>query len=209
MSIQATHIIIGGTVFPWAAKAPYVPSGHSSLGALEFNMQKDLLKCHECGTWVRCLAQHIKIHGISAREYKRDRGFNVKTALLTPTLRSISYCSPRRIKTFEKNRCVDVTKLRAKKQLTHDTKNTAETRNLKNLCQAQIQRRVADLAIKLSGTPTTREIIKSGIPSSTFLYVFGMTVSKFMASFGLEPNRKGAPGGRGFERAKLPKGFKA
>jgi hypothetical protein len=41
--VSATHVIIGGLVFPWEAKAPYVPSGHSILGGLEYNAGADLI----------------------------------------------------------------------------------------------------------------------------------------------------------------------
>src|SRR4051812_44274200 len=80
--LEATHVLIGGIVFPRAEKAPYVMSGHSVLGGLEYNEEKDRVKCHKCGNWFRRLGRHLsQVEGISSSQYKRDHGLRQSTTL--------------------------------------------------------------------------------------------------------------------------------
>jgi hypothetical protein len=50
-------VIIRGHVFPRAEKEPFVASGESLLGALEYNQETDQTKCHECGKMNGCLGR--------------------------------------------------------------------------------------------------------------------------------------------------------
>lgn len=53
------YVIIRGQVFRWEEKAPFAPSGKSIEGAIEYDRDKESLKCHECGDWHRGLAGHV------------------------------------------------------------------------------------------------------------------------------------------------------
>lgn len=80
----ATHVLIRGHVFTYAEKSPFVASGMSVLGALEYDEAADRLKCHECGMWVRGLGNHVRTHGMKRREYNRKHGMSASRALCTP-----------------------------------------------------------------------------------------------------------------------------
>ena len=97
---RETHIIIAGTMFPWAEKAPYVRSGESVLGAVEYDEKADEIKCHECGRWFRALSPHLRDratrdrkgrirprpHAMSPKVYKVKHGLNLVSALSIPSL---------------------------------------------------------------------------------------------------------------------------
>jgi len=185
--VQATHILIGGIVFPWADKAPYVTSGHSTLGALEFNAQQDVVRCHVCGWWFHTLGAHIrKSEGISPSDYRKAYGLNSTTGLCAPShskrARKLLITRKKRL-TFSREALAKGH--RAKRAA---TPNTAETRNLKNLCQAQIRARVRLLAIQVNGTPTIADLNGAGLSHMTVRRTFQMSISKFMESLGLSRN---------------------
>jgi hypothetical protein len=185
--VKATHVIIGGVVFPWAAKAPYVAAGKSILGGLEYNDEHDLIKCHVCGGWFVSVGKHLETDGINAAAYKRDFGLLKKTGLCTP---SHSIQSARIGK-----RSGNVARLRNGKRPGRKAGNVsfgcAEERNLQNLCQAQIRHRVMELAIRLNGTPTQRDLTSVGIRQASIERAFAMNTTAFMRSLGLTPNRSG------------------
>jgi predicted transcriptional regulator len=184
-TIKATHVIIGGVVFPWAAKAPYVAAGKSLLGALEYNDEHDLIKCHVCGGWFMRVGRHVShSDGISGAEYKREFGLMKGTALCTPSFRVRLSRHARHAKIG------DATRLPHRKTLDMPSRSgSAEGRNLKNLCQAQLRHRVLQLAVSLNGTPTVNDLRTAGIHGRAIQTAFGMTASAFMRSLGLTPNR--------------------
>jgi hypothetical protein len=81
---RETHIIISGTMFPWAEKAPYVRSGESVLGAVEYDAKTDRIKCHECGEWEAHVGIHLKAHGDNAKAYRLRHGLNIGSPLCGP-----------------------------------------------------------------------------------------------------------------------------
>ena len=86
--MKETHVIVLGGVYAWESKAPYVESGHSVLGALEYNEGDNRIKCHECGGWYRSLGKHVaETHGMRPREYRRDHGLKTSTSLSVPSVR--------------------------------------------------------------------------------------------------------------------------
>lgn len=86
---HAEHVVIQGDVFLYKDKAPFVGSGVSVAGALEYDHVEDKIKCHECGEWVRHLGVHLKRaeHNLTAREYKLKHGLKQTTALVSEKIR--------------------------------------------------------------------------------------------------------------------------
>jgi hypothetical protein len=191
VAIKATHVIIGGSVFPWAAKAPYVAAGKSTLGALEYNDEHDVVKCHVCGDWLALIGTHLSSDGITAAQYKRDYGLRMTTSLCAPSVSAkLSRAVRVRLRSpVTRMRAVSATKGRGRPK-GHET-GVAEDRNLKNLCQAQLRHRVLELAVSLGGTPTGDDLRAAGIASNCLRRTFGVTAQAFMASLGLTPNRQG------------------
>lgn len=203
--IKATHVIIGGCVFPREAKAPYVPSGYSVLGALEYNPTKDLLKCHICGGWFKMLGTHIRqSDGISADAYRRTYGLNMHSSLATPSFNAAKSKVAKRsthLRKFQFKTGRTVTKAP-----NVGIRNTAETMNLRQLCQAQIRSRVFALACSLGGTPTAADLAGIQIHPSVFRRALGQTMAQLLVSMGLTPNRAGSSsrGGKGIVREPIP-----
>ena len=79
------YVIVRGQVFRWEEKEPFTPSGKSVKGALEYDREAEKLKCHECGRWKSGLGGHVRVHGITSREYKLRHSLRLVTGLLSPT----------------------------------------------------------------------------------------------------------------------------
>lgn len=80
-------VIIRGHVFDYAEKAPFVTSGKSVLGALEYNPETETVKCHECGEWFSSIGKHcFHIHEIPAVDYKVKHGLQQITPLDCPAI---------------------------------------------------------------------------------------------------------------------------
>jgi hypothetical protein len=193
---KATHVLILGSVFPWEAKAPYTESGHSILGALEYNLETETVKCHECGRWMRTLGNHVKSHdGITAREYRRDRGLNVNTRLYGPDVyRSAPLAETlhkwmRENPTLHKRALEKGRETRARNKRTARRSNRFELGNLNARCKAQLTDRIVQLAIELDRTPTEIELKRAGIMDKTIVSVFGMPYMRALTSIGLDPNK--------------------
>lgn len=199
--VTATHVIIGGIVFPWSEKKPYVIAGKSVSGALEYNQEHDVLKCHVCGEWRQVLAKHISSDGVTPKEYRQTYGLRYDTSLSAPRVRE------KRAQISKANSaCLighgtfgtaeHMNKARAASALTRKSQNThcRETTNLKMLCAAQIRVRVLRIAVELNGTPTIKELQARGINSGVIRLTFGLNHSDFMRSLGLLPNHN--KGGR-------------
>ena len=77
------YVIIRGIVFPSAEKAPFVASGVSYLGATEYDKERDLLRCHECGEWYKGIGNHVvNAHKMNLSDYKGRHGLRQSSSLL-------------------------------------------------------------------------------------------------------------------------------
>jgi len=195
--IKATHVLILGSLFAWGEKAPYVESGHSILGALEYNEELQVLKCHECGGWKKNLGPHVRCaHAITAREYRRDRGLRSRSPLHAPGV--TRYAGP---KNFRGKQGGSIELVNAGKSKIWITGPSEETRNLHKRCRAQLTERIIRLAISLNRTPSSAELKKAGIHWITVVRVFEMPYREALESIGLTANRSGAqPGDRNQNR---------
>lgn len=211
----APQVIICGTVFDYAEKAPFVVSGVSLLGAIEYNNEDDLLRCHECGDWFGSVAAHISngVHGITVAEYKRRHGLRSKSALisfaqrdkasvvaknvLVPARGAIEAVRSNGFKHGHHNNEVrkrDVSQLSNVAGSPMDfqerqNKQSGERRNARSLCQAQIIFRLQRMVATLNRTPSTHELIRDGIYPKMIMRAFGTkTLNQAIEMVGLQPN---------------------
>ena len=186
---HATHVIIGGIVFPWAAKAPYTPSGYSTLGAMEFNQNENRLRCHMCGEWFQSVGCHVRAsEGITAAQYRRDHGLRHVTSLSVPSVHEKFVRQGRR---GTKRRSFKPGQVIARKSI-RENPGCAEMLNLRMHCQAQIRKRIMITAFKVDGTPSARDLKEhEGLDHRTIKQALGLTLSQVMINLGLKPNRVG------------------
>jgi len=209
---RATKVIFKGTVFSWAEKRPFTPSGRaiSIKGGSETNEDETLIRCHECGQWrARLTGQHLRTDGLTRIEYTKAHGLNRTAPLMAPTL--LRKMSATGIKRFER-----MTK-RQKRELLHNRQMAAkifipgsrrasersqrtdqfELANIKMTCRAQLDDYIPAETRRLGRTPTTRELAagnehRGPIYRETIEWAFDMTYPEVLRSMGLVPR----PGGR-------------
>lgn len=195
----ARYVRIDGRVFLYRSKEPYISSGQSVLGAIEYNPQADTLKCHECGEWHKSLGTHsAMLHGIRANAYKKKHGLKRKTSLVSEGLRS---AASTRMATANELRGgtplqLDPEMREAANQALRATgrggTHCPEHRNLRKTCQAQIIQRVNEFAGELRHTPSQIEIEDIGLTKDTVCFALNVaTWNEAMQICNLEPNRKG------------------
>ena len=193
-SVSATHVLIGGLSFPWAAKAPYVASGKSILGAIEYNEAEGLIKCHVCGKWMQSVGHHVRQDGVTPREYRRDFGLRLSSRLAAPLAVERRRVASQHLQSTS-TKAERVARLRAaprgKTGVAPGYDGQAEVRNLRSLCYAQIRARVLALGVNLGGTPTRRDCRDAGITPKVISATFQMSYTEFIKSLGFTPNRKG------------------
>lgn len=187
-------VIIRGHVFDYAEKAPFVVSGQSVLGALEYDEEVDSIKCHECGGWVhRALGLHLRhTHGLPAHQYRELHGISTTTALITPSKKE-----ERRVALKSSNNTFGSAKWLAKanrvKATLLDTsrnKRTGETQNLSGRCAAQMLFRIQLIAAEYGHTPTAKECASHGLTFQTIKKHFG-GMGEAMEVAGLKPRNTG------------------
>lgn len=88
MASKQRYVIFCGEVFRWEEKEPFIVSGKSVHGALEYDRETETVKCHVCGKFLGRLSSHIKEHGLTGRQYKINHALQQKTALLSPVVRT-------------------------------------------------------------------------------------------------------------------------
>lgn len=196
---HSEHVRLNGKVFLYRQKAPFVKSGHSVLGALEYDQAEDKVRCHECGDWFAHVGHHAAIaHGLSAREYKLRHGLGVKAALCGEGIRA---ASARAFKTkvgmlkhmgdAAARKRADTVRRRRKAAHQQIPRGFHETRNERRKCSAQLNSDILLLAKRLGRAPTQKELSDHGISGSSVRLVCGMSVSEVIRRAGLQPNRSG------------------
>lgn len=211
-------IRIDGVVMLYRMKAPYVRSGKSVLGGLEYNEERDLVRCHECGGWFKSVAVHSAMkHNIPAAEYKKKHGLKRHSSLVCEKFRLA--CSnrmaasnhanggtPLQLDAELRDRAVAALRSRPKERRGYFS---GERRNQTAQCQAQLLDRIRKLAEQLGHTPSQEELRAAGLSRDTL--VFGLNVKNFseaVAMAGLTPNPLGARGKR-YSREQVIELFRA
>jgi hypothetical protein len=172
-------VIIRGFVLKYEEKAPYGKSGVSIGGALELTEDERFVKCHECGGFYEKIGLHSNAaHGISAREYKKIHGLQVRTglcspiysarlrAIIGPRLSSPEYCGA----TAERNK-----QRRGQPRVPRGKLSTLEGLNLKSKCPDQLKaemRKIAKIFKDLGRQPTHGEMMR----------LLGVRVDRFSAA---------------------------
>jgi len=181
-----THVIVCGLVFPWEAKAPYVMSGNSVLGALEYNEKQDVVKCHECGEWFKELGVHAyRTHGIKAATYKTERGISFGSSLSAIGSRKL------RAKNLKRRGLVGKHPFKKGHKPLGNGRFSPEVRNLHMACQAQLMSKARGLALEFGRTPTAEELRKAGMHHSVIRKQFGLNLRDYLLSLGMDPRRQG------------------
>jgi hypothetical protein len=177
-----THVIICGQVFPWAAKAPYVMSGQSTLGALEYNPEQETVKCHECGDWFKELGVHVyRAHGVKAATYKAERGIAFGSSLSAIASRK------KRAKNIRRRGLVGKHPFKKGHEPHGNAHYSPEVRNLHMACKAQLMSKARELALRLHRTPTVEELRQAGMHHGTIRKQFGLSLRDYILSLGMEP----------------------
>jgi hypothetical protein len=186
---HAEQVLIRGKVFLYKQKAPFVPSGKSVFGALEYDEATDRVRCHECGKWFVSMSQHLRTHSMTASEYKDKHGLRRAAGLCGMRL-GVEFrqrgsrtmdgrVSPLAILTPDQRRAAI-----AKRK----TSRRHEKRNEDGHCPAQALQDLRDLAERLGRTPTVKEIYAAGMSADSLPWTFSVRrISDVLSLAGLAP----------------------
>jgi hypothetical protein len=206
-------VLIRGHVFDYAEKEPFVKSGASVLGALEYDSAADKVRCHECGSWFHSITNlHLQwIHGLSSVQYKAKHGLNSTTGLCSPSSslkrKGAESSGLRRNPEWRRKRTDRL--VAASRAHKHDHGNNltnrrvhAERANETGRCQAQTLFRIQVLAAEKGRTPTRDELLAIGIYPSALVRTFGSYAAALQ-----QAGLKSRVAGTRKESADLPNNF--
>ena len=194
---MSEHVIIRGHVFRYEEKAPFVPSGQSVLGALEYNQDTDETKCHECGEWFHSLGHHVTYSHMPLDEYKRRHGLRKSSALCGLRIRGAHRDAAKKL-------TVPGVGILSPSRLRHGRPKakSQEWANENSRCCAQLLFRIQVIAATVGHTPNRAELRDAGICHTSIANKFG-SLTRAMKLAGLEPN------GLGGNVTDLPRSFPA
>lgn len=188
-------VIIRGHVFDYADKEPFLRSGQSIFGAIEYDAISETVKCHECGEWRENIGNHLKFCGGSAKEYKDRHGLCRTSGLLSPgaSERRAAISTKQHKKRVLEHRGIATPTAEKKaggwyKKFTGRTLQYGEQMNLRARCRAQLLFQIQLLAAKLGYTPSTNELNAAGISHKAIQVRFG-SVNQGIRQAGLEERR--------------------
>jgi len=168
------HVIINGEVSLYREKAPFEASGLSLKSALEYDVDSDRLKCHECGGWHKSLAAHLREHGLTARQYKIAHGLNQSSALVCEGMRSnLIRIGRNRFAKFGSPLTEDIRRLARERVRNGAKSKKSEHLNSRGRCNAQVLALISELARKLGRRPLRTELAEVGIGKSLIEWRFG------------------------------------
>lgn len=152
---HATHVLIRGHVFTYAEKAPFVASGVSVLGALEYDEATDKTKCHECGAWFGGMGTHIRAHGLKRAEYNQRHGLCRASALGGLGVRD----KHRKAVSSRSTNALHSARSSARPR---GSSRSMEEANEKARCAAQLLYRLQILAAQKGHTPRKIDLMEAG-----------------------------------------------
>lgn len=153
------HVLIRGAVYKYAEKAPFVRSGVSICGALEYDAARDFLRCHECGEFFENLGVHISHHEMGQDEYREKHGLNLRTPLANYRLRTIRSAACTTRKQYEKAASHLFKKGNKSRGRLGQKKMMLELLNARGNCKAQILEKLKEAALRLGRRPKERELV--------------------------------------------------
>ena len=173
---NAEHVIIMGAVFKWEEKAPFSVSGMSILGGLEYDKERDLIRCHECGGWFRSVGRHIGfIHKVKSKDYKSRHGLRYSAALVVPSIvASLCARKSRGFSDAERARSASTNKLRLSRN-PERVRRSEELVNFRLRCRPQLTAMILKICQDLGRAPSLREFIEeTSIGRKAVLRKFGV-----------------------------------
>lgn len=183
------YVMIRGHIFKSEEKQPFIPSGVSIYGAVEYDFERDRLRCHECGLWFASLAAHLGhgAHEIGVREYKIKHGLRLMASLVSREGSRVRSVTSRANKTGES---LAINRSRNPRQA--PVRIHGERRNEEGKCAAQLSFRIHSMAKQLGRTPTTVELRVAGMGISIILRSFQeKSLGDVMEKIGLAPRSQG------------------
>lgn len=198
------QVLIRGKVFLYKQKAPFVPSGKSVLGALEYREADDKVRCHECGEWKIALGQHLhKEHGVTAAEYKERHGLRQQSALCgIRFLEALSRTSKERglgrnLGGMAEERRLEVQKIGRVKSAEvragladRAERRASELKNERGTCQAQLLGKIREIAEKHGWSLTRQNLSEDGISYHSAMLALGVgSMAELRALAGMAPKR--------------------
>lgn len=187
--MQNRYILLMGQVFNWEDKAPFVPSGKSVLGAVEYDKDSDTLKCHECGKWVEHLGNHVLVHDLTSREYKAKHGINLRSSMISRSASAALSRAARGRGIFFKGIRGNRSGSRPRARGTA-SQTKFELRNIRGTCRAQLIHRLNKLSEDLGRNPSSRDMKAAGLGSAEKILGTGWT-NELRKLAGLEPLGRG------------------
>lgn len=191
--MKEPQVKINGKTFLYKQKAPFVASGVSILGAIEYDAVEDKLRCHECGQWFEFLASHVvSKHGMSARDYKRRHGLRLKAALVSDRMRLANARFNSRTDNVARLALVRPEHELLVRAVRETRGGRYEVRNERGTCAAQLLARIRVVAER-QGTLNRDELRRAGISVGSCFEVLGVRDFKSLAElagFAISPNRR-------------------
>jgi hypothetical protein len=200
---HAEQVLIRGKCFLYRQKAPFVPSGKSVHGALEYEQKTDRVRCHECGQWYRMLSTHVaRAHSIAPRDYKKKHGLRRLCALCGPgvSLAMVrgkeNYYQRLRVTTRSPEGRARFAEIGRQSGSRQGNTAIAERRNEEGRCAAQLAERLKQLQEHYGRTPTSAELMDKGLSPQSICLVFNLkTMRQVYQSLAMayEPKRQENP----------------
>lgn len=178
------YVLLRGAVFKYAEKAPFVRSGVSVCGAIEYDAARDFLRCHECGEFFENLGVHIGSHEISQDEYREKHGLNLRTPLANYRLREIRSVACVSRKQYEKAAPYLFKKGSKSGGRTGQKKMMLELLNARGNCSEQVLGKLKEAATQLGRRPKQRELCDFEINWMLIRKYFG-SMDKAMEAAGI------------------------
>ncbi len=203
---QERYVLLGNTIHFYRDKEPFEKSGHSILGALEYDKEEDKVKCHECGLWFEHVGAHSAMkHKLKAREYKIRHGLRFKSALVGERCRNNSILKQaKRWSEGDLKNDHKIASLRLKRMFTMKliknsppvrSNHTPEYYNKSNSCILQLVKHTRILARDLGRTPYIKELKALGYNADMLRNRFG-SMNEFMKLCKLNPVPRGQQKGQ-------------
>lgn len=188
-------VLIRGTVFLQKVKAPFVVSGMSFRGALEYNEASGKVRCHECGGWFASVGIHCVRHAMTVGEYRSRHGLNRHSPLHGPNAFATQrdQAPPPNFTARASVERANTARLNGRR-----TRMVAELRNEKGICQAQLLDRIREVSLAVGRTPSCEDLRHAGMHVESLFAAFNVrSLGAVMTLAELEPRPRGAkPYGR-------------
>ena len=192
------YVIFCGEVFRWEEKQPYTRSGKSIHGGLEADRDTKTVRCHVCGKWFSSLSGHLKLHGVSAREYRETYGLGSNAPIEYPSItynrstisKANAPTSPTALVALKRGLAQYRADVAAGLRTAYRaSRASSESRNIKGICREQT---LAAIRTKADGknAPTMRLLSKVYQEAASFH--FGSWTGACVAA-GLRPHTQGGP----------------